>query len=219
MISQVVAIPTTGSTQDLVASADWNGDIGIWDLANGTDSKRAPFRSLSVRAGPGMAIRSLAASPNGRWLLAGDYVGAIHAWDLATASKRVGERLHETMSHQGMVNAMSFSPGGDAMVSVGADEAMMRWVLDQDAANLEVFLRMVNVRRVYGLGEKLYSVAFVPGSESFVAAGGRRLVRLIDSTRSSALADNIHTASPSSQPLPATMAADASLEAIVAVRR
>lgn len=170
-----------------LVSGDWTGRIGLWKVT-GEAVDRPVHRLLARTAGGGKAaVYSLAVSPNGRWIVAGDHVGGILSWDLAP-DEPVQRRLTSSRSHWGAVFDLAFSTDGARLVSVGADSALLIWSFPIDAKDERSFYADLAARRVVNWGEKLYSLAFVPGSSNRIALGGTRKVWLVDIERPNLLA-------------------------------
>jgi WD40 repeat protein len=71
--------------------------------------------------------RSLAFSPDGRWLVVGTRSGWLHRWDLG----HNGSAPASWQAHEESVDDLAFSPDGRSLYSASFHEALARW----DAAN------------------------------------------------------------------------------------
>ncbi|MDB5657361.1 MAG: hypothetical protein JWQ94_4974, partial [Tardiphaga sp.] len=196
VVGAVTFIDVPGKPERLI-TADWLGRVGVWPVDGHTPPTR-PDRELTLgqngpdkpRSDPHDAITSLALSANGRWLIAGDSNGWISAWDLADNKQKSGERLADKEAYNGRVTSVAISNDGRTLVSTG-DDLMMIWALNPNARTLADLHGSLKTRTLYGWGEKLYSVAFEPGSSQFVAVGGTNKVRIVDLTGSSALSTRL----------------------------
>ncbi len=107
--------------------------VPVYDM----DSRELEFElplpppSLNVQR---TGVRSLAFSPDSRWLVAGTRSGAIHAWDLNRTSQpqpaEEGNRQAPAASwnaHTDDVLGLAFSPDGTWLVSSSADRTIRRW--------------------------------------------------------------------------------------------
>lgn len=102
-VAVVVAVPSVfrGPAEKL-AAGDYNGHIGLWDVATG--------RRTATLA-EGSIITGVAFSPDGRILAVGDYSGHVGLWDVATG------RRTATLAEVGPVASVAFSPDGHALVT------------------------------------------------------------------------------------------------------
>jgi WD40 repeat protein len=96
------------------------------DPAGGGVVRPLPFLpsfSFEMARGVQDGARSLAFSPDGRWLVAGTRSGRMHRWDLSQEPPR----LVSWQGHQGEVNRLAFSPDGKALFSASDDRTVKRW--------------------------------------------------------------------------------------------
>lgn len=92
-----------------------DGAIYLWDLAS--RMKVATLRNREhLRTGHGSLTGALAFSEDGAWLAAGHFDGAVYLWDVA-AGLELDVRLH----HDGAVTGLAFVPGGQTLITAGAD--------------------------------------------------------------------------------------------------
>lgn len=171
-------------------SGDWDGHLVLWSR-DATTGKTAMERKLEIAPGDGEATRSMAVSPDGRWLAVGDDHGVLRLWDLADALQVEGRKPDKVTDHKGWVNAVAFSPDGKVLVSAGQDEVLKRYDFNPATATVED--AVVSAAEVGGWGEKLYSVAFDPGNAKHLAVGGSRYVRSVDIDGVNALTTRIDT--------------------------
>ncbi len=183
-----------------LVSVDWGGRAGIWRAPlPGADAEREPDLSFYARGTEGapVALFGLAVSPDGRWVAAGDNRGGVRAWDLE-ADTGPGEerRFPYYESHRANVLGLEFSDDSSTLVTVGTDGVLIRWFLPFAAETAEEFYKQLRVRRFEGWGEKLYSVAFRPGSSEEVAVGGAKTIWFANLSRANPLASAIVAGDP-----------------------
>ena len=77
------------------------------------------FRKTATPPG----VRSLAFSPDGRWLVAGARDGALHAWDLKS-EKPIAITRRE---HSKEVASLAFKPDGRYLVSCAGQKDLKVW--------------------------------------------------------------------------------------------
>jgi WD40 repeat protein len=184
-----------------LVSVDWGGRVGIWRTPlPGADAEREPDLALYARGTEGtpVALFGLAVSPDGRWVAVGDNRGGVRAWDLdSDAGPGEERRFPYYESHRGNVLALEFSADSSTLVTVGSDGVLIRWSLPFAAETAEEFYEQLRVRRFEGWGEKLYSVAFRPGSSEEVAVGGAKTIWLANLSRANPLASGVAAGDPS----------------------
>ncbi len=100
-----------------LATASESGQIDLWDAANGSH-----IRSVG---GHMSSVTSLAASPDGKWLVSSGLDQLIKVWDLgdAKATPRI------LRGHEDEVWGVGFVAGGRSLVSCSRDEAVRFWDL------------------------------------------------------------------------------------------
>jgi len=99
-----------GTQRNTLASASWDESARLWDLKQG--KQRAYLRQDGDIL---HMVETVALSPNGRHLAAGDLRGAVTIWD---ASRR---RLLGTLSeHAGRISRVAFSADGDWLASASS---------------------------------------------------------------------------------------------------
>jgi WD40 repeat protein len=92
--------------------------IRVWEVATGL-----PVATLPPSAPPEPSfLHGLAFSPDGRLLAAGDSLGNVRFWDLATSKE-----LACWPGHQGAVYSVDFAPDGGALASGGVDTSVLLW--------------------------------------------------------------------------------------------
>jgi WD40 repeat protein len=98
----------------ILASADNDGDIRIWDIATG--------KKLVALKGHSQPVRSVAFAVNGRTLASGSDDKTVKLWDLAT-----GKELQTLEGHSNWLGAVTFDPSGSLLASGGMDGAIILW--------------------------------------------------------------------------------------------
>lgn len=105
--------------------------VTLWDISTGA--------ALNTFYGHTKRIRSVAISPDGRWLASGGQDNLIHLWDLET-----GEILKTLSGHGDQVMAVKFSPDGRHLASGSADETIRIWHLRTGKSD-----RLLKVKGLY----------------------------------------------------------------------
>ncbi len=105
-----------------------------------------------------METLSLAVSPDGQWLAAGDVNNQVHIWKIAT-----GELVFVLEGHADYVTDVAFSPDGSLLISAGADGSLRFW--DPLTGQL--------LHTYWGFTDGLSQVLFHPD-------GRRLLVKVVD---------------------------------------
>jgi WD40 repeat protein/transcriptional regulator with XRE-family HTH domain len=108
----------------LLASADDNGTVTLWDPATG-QKVGAP---ITVGTGTQGGVRGVAFSPDGTLLATADADGTVQLWNPATRQE-VGAPLSAGPSAQNRapVNGVAFSPHGTLLASVDGDGTVRLW--------------------------------------------------------------------------------------------
>jgi WD40 repeat protein/HEAT repeat protein len=104
-------------TSKLVASANQDDTIKVWDAGTGTEA-------LSLRGHTG-AVRCLTFSPDGKRLASAGRDKTVKVWDLAT-----GKALRTLRGHTDTVRGLAFSPDGKLLASASLDRTVKVWDLD-----------------------------------------------------------------------------------------
>ncbi len=131
-----------------------DGQIYAWNPADGAQA------TLADGAGP--AINSIAFSPNGQTLAAGNAGDVVRLWNVA-GRRVIGPAL---TGPEGIVTSVAFSPSGATLAAGSTDQTVQLWPIPVGNA--------FGSALTTGLG-RVDSVAFGPGGR--FAAGGR-LIRL-----------------------------------------
>ena len=150
----------------LLASADGNGTVRLWDPATG----QAVGKPL--RAGPS-EVNGVAFSPGGKLLASADNDGTVRLWDPATG-QAVGRPIQAvTTGTNGGVNEVAFSPGGKLLASADGDGTVRLW----DPATGRAVGRPI---QAVATGSAVAGVAFSPGGKLLASADGDGTVRLLE---------------------------------------
>ncbi len=189
-IQRIVFLPDDAQGQRL-ASTDLEGKVAIWRI-----SPTAPSAPGGVRQERSFAVSdiqqrrvglySVAASPDGRHLVAGDSEGNVYLWDLQSAGPQAARGIRLTKGRHGQDSVLThiydiaFSPDGREFASVGVDGLLLRWILPGGTKDLTDLADRIGVERVPGLGERLYSVAYHPSRKGVVVTGGKRNIELVN---------------------------------------
>ncbi|HQF62718.1 MAG TPA: hypothetical protein PLT26_09475 [Anaerolineaceae bacterium] len=146
------------SDDSLIAAARENGTIVIlsetqWKDPLGTQSFYYDWFTTIEQDG---TFRTLAFSPDNRWLAAGSADGSVRILDIATG------REIARLNHAGPVSRVAFSPDGQQIITAGQDGAVRVW---QVASGPDFWLPMIS------LPEDVYiqSVAFNPEEQQVLA--------------------------------------------------
>jgi WD40 repeat protein len=103
------------------------GHVALLDPDRKASPRLLPFPASafvqSVLQGSQEGVRSLAFSPDGRWLVAGTNYGQLHCWDLSVDPPTRRSRP----AHADRVDWLGFSPDGSALFSAGRDRTLKRW--------------------------------------------------------------------------------------------
>ena len=151
----------------LLASADGDGTVRLWDPATGR-AVRAPLHASAQHSVYGVAF-----SPDGKLLASADGDGTVRLWDPATG-RPVGAPLHasgRTTARYG-VRAVAFSSDGKLLASAGADGTVRLW----DPATGRPVGAPLHASARWGV----FGVAFSPSGKLLASTGGDGTVRLWD---------------------------------------
>jgi RNA polymerase sigma factor (sigma-70 family) len=106
-----------------LAAGYGSGNLNLWDVATGKEriSLQGGWRNRGG-GGPGLLAMSVAFSPDGKLLAAGQYDHTVKLWDVATGKEK--DRLN---GHKGPVFSVSFSPDGKTLASGSGDGSVRLW--------------------------------------------------------------------------------------------
>jgi len=100
----------------LLASADGDGTVRLWDLA----PVRLYGPVLRADSGGQGGVNGVAFSPDGKLLASADADGTVRLWNPAT-----GQLAGSTLQAGGGVNGVAFSPDGKMLAIAGADGTVL----------------------------------------------------------------------------------------------
>lgn len=110
------------------ATGDYLGNVTMWEI-NGAQKWRMNL---------GVAITSLALSPDGQQILAGVYDNQDNTNNYKTTLLSAeGAILLEMRGHQGLINSVAFSPGGKTYLTGSEDQTAILW--DHQGEELQRF--------------------------------------------------------------------------------
>ena len=142
------------------------GQITLWEINNTGTSLLAQVSAHTS------LVKTIAFSPDGKFLASGSYDTTIWLWDLSDLKKP--SIVDQPLKHLSFVNDISFSPDGKYLVSAGDDRAIYVWDISQQN-NIP---QPVIYNKVYTA--PVTSVAFRPDGKTLASAGNDNLVRLWD---------------------------------------
>jgi WD40 repeat protein len=141
---------------DLLASAETDGTVRLWDADRGRPEGDLP--------GTGGWVIPMAFHPDGDILAVAGEDGIIRFWDVTT------DEHHEARGHAGWVGALAFHPEGEVLASAGEDGVLRLW--DGETGEL------LHERVTGQLG--IWSLAYSPDGQTIATAGWDTTVRLWD---------------------------------------
>ena len=183
-ISRVTFVPA-GKYAGYLVSADTEGNLGLWNVPGKATAPVVALHTLEVIRKK-VGVFAAAIDPSGRWLAAGTADGSLLFWDLWAQKPADTGVVVPSFMHHGRVTAMAFSSKGNKLYSVGGDKLLLEWTLPAQAGkplDTQQLASAIQVVRVDGWGEKLYSIALHPQQEGIVAVGGGTQIRMLDLNR------------------------------------
>jgi WD40 repeat protein len=100
---------------------------------------------------------SLVASPDNKWLIAGNMGQIIDVWDLNT-----GALLHSLKGHNGQIFQVAITPDGKSIVSSSSDNTVKIWNITTGK-----LVRSINTSH----NDKVPSIAITPDGKSIISGG------------------------------------------------
>jgi WD40 repeat protein len=134
----------------LLAAANQDGDVQVWDVASGT-----MLKSFEPHSGP---IMSVAFSPDGLTLASGGMDETVSVWNLSS-----GSRTQTLRGHLNWVSAVAFSRNARVLASAGWDGAVRIW--DPEAGRERVSLVAFNDGSWIAITPEGYYDASSPAAE------------------------------------------------------
>jgi WD40 repeat protein len=101
--------------QELIATAAWDGTIGLWKWSDNKVNK------IKIWPGHQGKIRSLSFSSDGKYLATGDDNSELKVWDLS------GQEKLKLFSYQREIQAVAFSSDGKYIATGGKDGTVKLW--------------------------------------------------------------------------------------------
>lgn len=145
------------SSGNLASAGD--GAIILWDVPS------RQVRTLGRHPAP---VRSVAFSPDGRLVAAGDESGRAALWDLATPG--TPREAGGDAGHKDYVRGVAFSPDGKVLATASEDNTVMLWNVEGHTPR----------RVLTGHTEYVTSVAFSPDGALLASGSHDKTIRLWD---------------------------------------
>lgn len=141
----------------MLATAPWNGQIRLWDVASG--------RELRALNGAGR-VMGLSFTPDGQALAGCDFGGKIRWWNVTTGGLQTSCEGHESV-----IWSMAFSSDGRTLASCSSDQTVRLW-------DPITFRERTHLR---GHGHEVWALAISPDG-STIATGGKDQTLMLWST-------------------------------------
>lgn len=154
-----VIASATGSASAPAEAAD--NAVRLWDASTGVELARLAHDA---------PVRSIAYSPDGALLAAGDENGAVHVWDIASE-----QEIATLLGHTGAVRALAFNGEGSALASASMDGTVRLW----NVAGTPEDYNQINL---FDSGEDnaVIAIAFNPEGTLLASAGGDPNAEAVD---------------------------------------
>jgi MTH538 TIR-like domain (DUF1863)/WD domain, G-beta repeat len=136
----------------------------IWNVA---DAKADPV----VITGHDDSVKSVAYSPNGKWIVTASFDTTAKVWDAAT-----GRWLFSLVPEPAGVNAVAFSPGGSLVATGCMDGSVLLW---DTTLNEKAKIKTSRLLGNHG-GKRINSVAFSPDGQRLLSTGDDRTAKIWD---------------------------------------
>ncbi|MBL4683967.1 MAG: WD40 repeat domain-containing protein [Nannocystaceae bacterium] len=115
---------------DRVVAVGVDGGVALWDLQQPAVSPR-PTRLRGLKD----LVNATAYDPQGRYIATGSDSGEVTLWPITEADPSAQRRTlgGPGQQHEGPVNALAFTPGGERLLSVSSDRTVIAWAIDNEA--------------------------------------------------------------------------------------
>ncbi len=154
-----------------IGTSDWNRPGDLWLYINsGQGDKIKPSRRLGRRFGLG--VRTVAFSPDNRWVAAGSFTNEVCVLELKTL-----QTVAFWAPHTSAVNDLAFSSDGNLLATASLDKTVCVWELTRpEMASAGLPLRA----KLEGHTEPVSTVDFAPDGASLLSGGRDRRVIVWD---------------------------------------
>ena len=156
----------------LVASADADGTVKLWDPATGQLSGAVLQADTSAESGAESGVYGVAFSADGKLLASADADGTVGLWNTVTRQEVDGSITADTGAGGG-VNGVAFSPHGTMLAGADADGTVRLW---NTATGQQVGPPVT--ADVVGTGVGVHGVAFSASGTLLATADADGLVQL-----------------------------------------
>ena len=155
----------------LLASADSNGYVRLWNPATGQPVRTALPVNINTLTG---VVGKVAFSPNGALLATADGNGYVRLWNPATG-RPIGAPLPANTSSSGAVTAVAFSPDAELLASADGNGYVRLW---NPATGQPVGSPLPVASARNHIPADVADVAFSPDGKLLATADGNGYVRL-----------------------------------------